>query len=244
MPSTTTTPLGPPPNKRRRISAASATATLSKPFRSPFRSSTIPPTSTNCTPSKPTTAVPPSSPSSLSFARYPSRTSTATGTTSISPTSAKSHLQALNRATTLLRSEIDTATQALKLETTDTDAELERLIDTWRRASREAAEVLYADVRERVNRMGGPGVWREMERRGKDGGGWWGADDEVGGRSRGGRGDGGDEREETEGEEREERGGDEEEGDDDAFTIDMMLKTLNVELDVIGFDKKAQRWID
>jgi len=36
----------------------------------------------------------------------------------------------------------------------------------------------------------------------------------------------------------------EEEDDDEGFTMDMMLKSLNIELDVIGFDKKEQRWVD
>ncbi|KAI7601418.1 hypothetical protein KC343_g15268, partial [Hortaea werneckii] len=30
--------------------------------------------------------------------------------------------------------------------------------------------------------------------------------------------------------------------DDDSFTMDMMLRSLNIELDVIGYDKSAQRW--
>jgi hypothetical protein len=28
------------------------------------------------------------------------------------------------------------------------------------------------------------------------------------------------------------------------FTMDMMLGTLNIDLDVIGYDKREQRWID
>lgn len=35
----------------------------------------------------------------------------------------------------------------------------------------------------------------------------------------------------------------EEEKDDESFTMDMMLKQLNIELDVIGYDKASQRWI-
>ncbi|KAF2091259.1 hypothetical protein K490DRAFT_62580 [Saccharata proteae CBS 121410] len=36
----------------------------------------------------------------------------------------------------------------------------------------------------------------------------------------------------------------EEEGrDDDSFTMDMMLKTLNIELDIIGWSKTQQRWV-
>jgi hypothetical protein len=28
-----------------------------------------------------------------------------------------------------------------------------------------------------------------------------------------------------------------------AFTMDMMLRSLNIELDKIGYDKHAQRWV-
>ncbi|GAB7366163.1 hypothetical protein MBLNU230_g7725t1 [Neophaeotheca triangularis] len=31
--------------------------------------------------------------------------------------------------------------------------------------------------------------------------------------------------------------------EDDAFTMDMMLRSLNIELDVIGYDKREQRWV-
>ena len=34
-----------------------------------------------------------------------------------------------------------------------------------------------------------------------------------------------------------------EEKDNDSFTMDMMLKQLNIELDVIGYDKASQRWL-
>lgn len=30
--------------------------------------------------------------------------------------------------------------------------------------------------------------------------------------------------------------------DDDSFTMDMMLKTLNIDLALIGYNKEAQRW--
>jgi hypothetical protein len=29
-----------------------------------------------------------------------------------------------------------------------------------------------------------------------------------------------------------------------SFTMEMMLRTLNIELELIGYDKKDQRWID
>lgn len=33
-------------------------------------------------------------------------------------------------------------------------------------------------------------------------------------------------------------------GDDDSFTMDMMLKTLNIDPEMIGWDKEGQRWVD
>ena len=36
----------------------------------------------------------------------------------------------------------------------------------------------------------------------------------------------------------------EEEDEEGGYTMDMMLKSLNVELGVIGFDKEGQRWVD
>lgn len=33
-------------------------------------------------------------------------------------------------------------------------------------------------------------------------------------------------------------------GEEDEFTMAMMLRTLNVELDIIGYDRNGQRWID
>ena len=51
-----------------------------------------------------------------------------------------------------MRTEVDTLRQAYKIESTDSDAELETLIAKWKTASRKAAEVVYIDVRDRVNR--------------------------------------------------------------------------------------------
>lgn len=150
--------------------------------------------------------------------------------------------------------------------------------------SRSAAEEVYKGVRDKVNRMGGVGAWRERERRrGEWRGGW---DEEVNG-GWDGRGkeevegeEGGEarekreEREQYEGEVSEynarEEGGRKmdplfEEGRDDdvsldgrargeverrklivkqTFTMDMMLRQLHVELNVIGYDKEEQRWLD
>lgn len=133
--------------------------------------------------------------------------------------------------------------------------------------SQQAAEEIFAGVRDRVNRMGGVRGVRERERErgvrereearedgraargavGEEGegeedgdgerGNDWGGEWEREGREEGegdGDGDGG---------EREEKGGLWGE-DDEGYTMDMMLKSLNIELGVIGFDREGQRWVD
>jgi hypothetical protein len=60
----------------------------------------------------------------------------------------------LEREVAAARSEVDTLRQAYKIEATGADDELLALIQKWRLASRAAAEVVYVDVRDRVNRYG------------------------------------------------------------------------------------------
>lgn len=98
-----------------------------------------------------------------------------------------------------LKEELDTAEQARRIEADSekknpggaVDRELIQLILKWRAASRQAAEELFTDVRDRVNRyagtrlpawrqiqlrsflltlrrMGGPKVWKEMHERQRD----------------------------------------------------------------------------
>lgn len=89
-------------------------------------------------------------------------------------TSLQRHHTALLSQFSALRSTLDTYTQALKIEHSSRDAELSRLVEVWRSAGRAAAEELYGGVRDRVNRMGGVGAWRERERDRSKGwaGGW------------------------------------------------------------------------
>lgn len=59
-------------------------------------------------------------------------------------------------------------TQAQTLATSSKDDDLVALIDTWRSASRAAAEELFGSTRDRVNRMGGVGAWKDREKESKD----------------------------------------------------------------------------
>jgi len=64
-----------------------------------------------------------------------------------------------------LRQALDTTQQALKIQSSNTDVELELVIGKWQRISREAAEELFASAKDRVNRMGGVGAWRERNQK-------------------------------------------------------------------------------
>lgn len=59
-------------------------------------------------------------------------------------------------------------TQAHTLATSTKDDDLVVLIDKWRTATRSAAEELFGTTRDRVNRMGGVGAWKDREKESKE----------------------------------------------------------------------------
>lgn len=63
-----------------------------------------------------------------------------------------------------LHSELDTSQQALRIESSGRDAELEVLIAKWRSVSQDAAAEVFAGAQERVARMGGMAAWKERMR--------------------------------------------------------------------------------
>ncbi|KAI9873345.1 MAG: hypothetical protein M1830_000514 [Pleopsidium flavum] len=268
-----------PAAKRRRLDSASRT--LSKPFVSPFKTPvkakpahddtpdtttgeeieeirsenpvTNPSQHTTTTPSKP--AAPKAKPHPLPTTISPSKDPDLAALS-------KTH-RTLETQLRALTTDLDTLSQAVKIESSNSDTDLEALIQKWKTASREAAEEVFAGVRDRVNRMGGVGAWRDAQRKQQEWkSGGFGFDDGPGRKGVDEEGVEGDisegERErrraeaedqvdgrEVDGEGKKAVVEEEEEGaDDDTFTMDMMLRSLNVELDVIGFDKESQRWID
>lgn len=64
-----------------------------------------------------------------------------------------------------LKQQLDTAQQALRLGQSGQDIELRILVDRWKSTSREAAEEVFREAKDKVNRMGGVGVWRERTTR-------------------------------------------------------------------------------
>ncbi|CAL3973682.1 hypothetical protein PZA11_005846 [Diplocarpon coronariae] len=165
-----------------------------------------------------------------------------------------------------VKEELDTAEQARKIETEsekkdpdgEIDGELVELIEKWKEASRLAAEELFGKVRDRVNRMGGPRAWKEMQKKQAENQNSWDQEEPANTNDS----DDDDEKKdvekrdvyaeysidpETENEksQRVKGLGDTGElpGQEDEFTMAMMLRTLNVDLDTIGYDREQERWV-
>ncbi|KAJ4358038.1 uncharacterized protein N0V89_002617 [Didymosphaeria variabile] len=261
-----------PQAKRRRLNEA--TKTLHKPFKSPFRTPLKPNPGSDPPSSDPLEAGTPSgfavSNNGIVQERPVSyRPSLDRLTTDVPmPVLLRSSLpipthprlsqkkttplqQSLTREIIELRNDIQILSQAHTLATSSKDNDLLALSERWRIASRAAAEELFATTRDRVNRMGGVGAWKDREREQKE----W--------RMKAEREQMEVERERLEkarengeiseeayeqyadasiGAEHEEKETFKAADDDRSFTMDMMLKTLNIDLELIGYNKKAQRW--
>lgn len=61
------------------------------------------------------------------------------------------------------RQDIDALKQAISLASSTKDEELSELIDKWTAAARLAAEEVFGTCKDKVNKMGGVGAWRERE---------------------------------------------------------------------------------
>ncbi|KAE8371380.1 hypothetical protein BDV26DRAFT_276198 [Aspergillus bertholletiae] len=142
-----------------------------------------------------------------------------------------------------LRSELDTAQQALRLETSTEDAELQSLITKWRTISQNAADEVFSGAQERVARIGGMRAWRE---RMKNSNAQW-EKEEMDTWYGSAKVEGVDVDENELGRDHKESHDEEPESkeieDEQDFTMDFMLKTLNIDLQVIGYDKAHQVWI-
>ncbi|KAF4784022.1 DNA repair protein Dds20/Mei5 [Colletotrichum scovillei] len=129
----------------------------------------------------------------------------------------------------------------------ETDEELVELIGKWRAASRIAAEEVFEGSKERVKGMGGLKAWRRARREdevrfmamleGEESAGrarrggceeWEGSDE--GYRGEGGEGDDGE--------------GEDEEEEEEEFTMGTMLRSMNIDFEIIGYDEDTGWWRD
>lgn len=162
--------------RRRRFGAA---ATLSKPFKSPLRTRGVPsvPLSPPDTIRAPKFEPEPAQ-HSASFNAGPEPLTTARGlpvqdrlvvtTRSVYSDSELLELQKKYRTLfsqrTTQEKALETARQALRIESSGTDVDLEMSINKWRLVSQEAAEAVFTDAKERVARLGGIKVWRQRSK--------------------------------------------------------------------------------
>ncbi|PGH28161.1 hypothetical protein AJ80_00051 [Polytolypa hystricis UAMH7299] len=177
----------------------------------------------------------------------PPHPSTSTSTSTQNIRTLKSQQTRLTSHASNLRNTLDTLIQALTLTSSTKDSDLEALIGKWKLVAREAVEELFGVAKESVEKMGGVKGWRESVRRGvRARNMYWDERADGYGAIEGqeGEGEGREEverrRGEGEGEGGEDGGGD----DDEGFTMEMMLKSLNIELHLLGYDKVNQQWID
>ncbi|KAJ5247102.1 hypothetical protein N7468_002085 [Penicillium chermesinum] len=129
-----------------------------------------------------------------------------------------------------LDEELDRIQQAIQIESSGKDVELKALTIKWRLVAQEAADELFTGAKERVARMGGITAWRE---RNQGQSAQWGFDDEAQGRG-------------SVGEDpiSEDNGTVQlREGQDEEFTMQAMLKMLNVDPKLIGIDPSTGSWV-
>ncbi|ESZ99035.1 hypothetical protein SBOR_0569 [Sclerotinia borealis F-4128] len=271
-----------PAAKRRRMEAAN---TLQKPFRSPFKtpfkSPLIKAPNTRASTAAAAVSTPLSSKTSSSYpvVSIPSpSTATRTKRSFTSPVSAAvlnadpdiapllKEQRELEKQLREVKEELDMAEQAKKIEkdsknkdkdgSGEIDGELVELCEKWKGASRLAAEELFGKVRDRVNRMGGPRAWKEMQKRQQEFQNNWDQDDANNNNNNNNNNNDSDNEDdgkdlekrdvyaeysidpETENEKTQRAPGlgdtGENPGEEDEFTMAMMLRTLNVDLAAIG----------
>ncbi|KAM7191799.1 hypothetical protein V8F20_009162 [Naviculisporaceae sp. PSN 640] len=149
-----------------------------------------------------------------------------------------------------IRKQLDIARQARRIQEKGSIQELEALIEKWKGASRQAAEDLFELIKQRVDSMGGGKAWRDSRRRQQQGWSGFGDDEDYkrqmknkrdGDYDEYGEGTEGDEEHEDDGEDDE---GNNEEEEDMGFTMAMMLQSLNIEPEVLGWDPGEEKWRD
>ncbi|KAK0630165.1 hypothetical protein B0T17DRAFT_635961 [Bombardia bombarda] len=174
------------------------------------------------------------------------------------------HLRAMQQELDVIRQAGRIERQTLARGGGEVDAELKEVTERWRLACRQAAEDVFELIKGRVENMGGAKAWRETRKRqheffrgfDEDGGGGGsleatgreGEDDGLqeeregfggGEDDRGEYGEGNDGDCEGDGEDGREA---EEDGEESDFTMLMMLKSLNIDPDILGYDPVEDKW--
>ncbi|RPA80621.1 hypothetical protein BJ508DRAFT_415287 [Ascobolus immersus RN42] len=195
-------------------------------------------------PSTPTPSAPLFSKSASASA--PKRTPSSDSTDN----SSKLDLNALQRKhaslSQLLRTErakLDTLQQAIRIEASDEETRLDALIEKWKLAGRQAAELMFGIAKDRVGRNGGI-FENKRDNGGFDQGYGWdeggdGVDEEKRRRM---LEEGGylDENEALGGEDQEDE--EEKEEEPEEFTMGKMLKIMGIGKEMLGWDSERNTW--
>lgn len=233
------------PAKRRRLEQPQPA--INKPFRSPLRSAIT--TSSNDQNPSPSTPTSTRLPQTNSVALPAAPSSSSDGITSVSK-----QLSGLSLQLHKLKQKLDVFKQALQIETSGADKELHELIDKWKKVAQEGAEEVFADTKDRIDGMGGLAAWRKHAE--EDNTAWTGSK-RVSIQPR---------------ENYEDTAGESSAIPDSldvnntefdvslicylvttfssalisspqSYSMDMMLRQMNIDLELIGFDVKTEGWV-
>ncbi|KAL6252835.1 hypothetical protein RBB50_000554 [Rhinocladiella similis] len=245
------------PAKRRRLDQ-SATS-LTKPFRSPLRrlpsnhshkgDISSPETRLHEATNKSSSSVPVSHDSDrtsaspvVSESTHPDR--------NIDPgldhkRSQKQHV-ALSLQLRKLSQSLDLAQQVLHIETSQQDVQLRSLISKWKKVAREVAEQLFDEAKERIHEMGGFKAWQA---RLQEDARLWHDNHRTSCQSRQPRVDDEDRSSESATADMERQATAEisrehEDTNPRFFTMETMLREMNIDLKLIGYDKQSEGWVD
>lgn len=223
-----------PTAKRRRLD--NAAVALSRPFKSPLpksaqRKEATDPNTPNATTTQSESAKEQQTPThSYKPATSKSPHGSSLNFKTTSPETDPEILSLRRKRLTLqaqlasLRAELDTAKQALRIESSSRDDELRALKLKWRGISQRAAEELFQTAKDKIERMGGVVAWKESERQRVKRMSIW-EDDEFYAAGGGEGGEGGDREKGDGGFDDYEEGG-EKEDDEDEVSVFLLMRLL------------------
>jgi len=152
------------PVKKRRLNQG--TAFLNKPFRSPLRPT---PGSHNEQKSSPDAKLQANTNRDLPSPRMttpsdsietPENLHMTVDSAKVAYKDVQKEYTALSLHLKKLSQSLDVAQQALQIEKSDQDIQLQALISKWKAVAQDAAEKLFVDAKERIDQMGGVSAWR------------------------------------------------------------------------------------
>ncbi|KIV82529.1 hypothetical protein PV11_04631 [Exophiala sideris] len=135
-----------------------------------------------------------------------------------------------------LSQSLDVAQQALQIEKSTQDVQLQALISKWKAVAQDAADKLFVGTKERIDQMGGVAAWRLRTQ--EDAHHWNSYEGEEDNPQYGGS-DHGNVPSRNAVNESEVK-----DAEESSFSLDMMLQEMNIDLQVIGYNKDQERWVD